>query len=91
MIYSTIAMAHDALMNEFNVTQIQHTAVSKKLKENEEILRAYRNSPSSDLLRAEDIRKFEEKCAKLRTIEYQLSNKESRLADAIFDFNEHKW
>ena len=41
MIYATISAAHDALMNEFNVTQMQLAAVRAKLEEAVETDKAY--------------------------------------------------
>ena len=91
MTYLTIAMAHNALSNELSVCQAQLIAVRKKLNENWTTICACRNDPCSDVLRNFEIQDIEKKCDALRKIEEELANKESRLANAIDDFNKHNW
>lgn len=45
MIYATMSIAHDAMMNEFNMAQKQLAAVNKKLKEAAERDKAFLRDP----------------------------------------------
>ena len=91
MIYSTIAMAHDALMNEFNMTQKQLEAVHRKLEEAVETDKAFLRDVFGDPLLNTEYDNFLKKVRNLRRIETELSTKAQQLADAIADFNEHNW
>lgn len=91
MIYSTISLAHDALMNEFNMTQKQLTAVHRKLEEAVEKDKAYLRDVFGDPMQNVEYENFQKKVRNLRRIEMELSTKAERLADAITDFNEHNW
>lgn len=91
MIYSTIAIAHDALMNEFNMTQKQLEAVHRKMEEAVETDKAFLRDVFGDPLLNAEYENFQKKLMNLRRIETELSTKAQQLADAIADFNEHNW
>ena len=91
MIYSTIAMVHDALMNEFNMTQMQLAAVHRKLEEAVETDKAYLKDVFGEPLLNAEYEIFQKKVRNLRRIETELSAKVQQLTDAIADFDEHKW
>lgn len=91
MTYNTISLAHDALMNEFNVTQKQLEAVHRKCEEAVETDKAYLRDVFGDPLLKSEYENFQKKLMNLRRIETELSAKAQQLADAIADFNEHNW
>ena len=91
MTYPTIAMAHDALMNEFNMTQKQLEAIHRKLEEAVETDKAFLRDVFGDPLLNTEYENFQKKLMNLRRIETELSTKAQQLADAIADFNEHNW
>ena len=91
MIYSTISIAHDALMNAFNMTQTQLTAVHRKLEEAVERDKAFLRDAFGDPMQRVEYENFQKKVRNLRRIEAELSTKAQQLADAIADFNEHNW
>ena len=91
MIYTTISAAHDALMNEFNTTQMQLAAVHRKLEEAVETDKAYLKDVFGEPLLNAEYENFQKQVRNLRRIETKLSAKAQQLADAIADFDEHKW
>ena len=91
MVYTTMSIAHDALMNEFNMTQKQLTAVRRKLEEAVETDKVYLTDVFGDPVQRVEYENFQKKVRNLRRIEMELSTKAERLADAIADFNEHNW
>lgn len=91
MIYTTISMAHDALMNEFNTTQKQLEAVRRKLEEAVETDKAYLRDVFGDPIQRVEYEKFQKKLMNLRRIETELSTKAEQLTNALADFNEHNW
>ena len=91
MIYTTISMAHDALMNEFNVTQMQLAAVHRKLEEAIERDKAFLRDAFGDPMQRVEYENFQKKVRNLRRIETELSTKAQQLADAIADFDKHNW
>ncbi len=91
MTYLTIAMAHDAMMNELNATNMQLSAVRKKLKEFAGADKAYLKDVFGDPIQRTEYENFQKKLMNLRVIETRLSKKAKELADAIDDFNKHNW
>lgn len=91
MTYLTIAMAHDAIMNELNATNMQLSAVRKKLKEFAEADKAYLKDVFGNPIQRTDYENFQKKLMNLRAIEMRLSKKAEELADAVDDFNKHNW
>lgn len=93
MIYTTISMAHDALMNELNVTQMQLAAVRAKLEEATEVDKEYLKDVFGDPVRRVEYENFQKKLMNLHAnaIELGLSKKIEELADAIADFDKHNW
>lgn len=91
MIYTTISTAHDALMNEFNVTQMQLTAVCTKLEEAVETDKAYLRDVFGDPIQQVEYENFQKKLMNLRRIKMGLSKKAEMIADAIADFDKHNW
>ena len=91
MIYATISAAHDALMNEFNVTQIQLAAVRAKLEEAVETDKAYLRDVFGDPIQQVEYKNFQKKLTNLRRIKMELSTKAEMLSDAIADFDKHDW
>ena len=91
MIYATISAAHDALMNEFNITQMQLTAVRAKLEEATEVDKEYLKDVFGDPIQRVEYEKFQKKLTDLRRIKMGLSKKAEMLADAIADFDKHDW
>lgn len=91
MIYTTISMAHDALMNEFNMTQKQLEAVHRKLEEAVERDKAFLRDVFGDPLLNTEYENFQKKVRNLRRIETELFTKAQQLADAIADFDKHNW
>lgn len=91
MIYATMSIAHDAMMNEFNMTQKQLAAVNKKLKEAAERDKAFLRDPFGDPIQQVEYENFQKKVMNLRAIELGLSKKTEELADAIADFDKHDW
>lgn len=59
MFYTTISMAHDALMNEFNVTQMQLTAVHAKLEEAAEVDKEYLKDVFGDPIQRVEYENFQ--------------------------------
>ena len=91
MIYATMSIAHDAMMNEFNMTQKQLAAVNKKLKEAAERDKAFLRGPFGDPMQKTEYEDFQKKVINLRAIKLGLSKKTEELADAIADFDKHDW
>lgn len=91
MIYATISAAHDALMNEFNVTQMQLAAVRAKLEEAVETDKAYLRDVFGDPIQQVEYNNFQKKLTNLRRIKMGLSKKAEILSDAIADFDKHNW
>lgn len=91
MIYATISAAHDALMNEFNVTQMQLTAVCAKLEEAVETDKAYLRDVFGNPMQQVEYENFQKKLMNLHRIKMGLSKKAEMLADAIADFDKHNW
>ncbi len=91
MIYSTISIAHDAMMNEFNMTQMQLLAARAKLEEAVEIDKAYLRDVFGDPIQQVEYDNFKKKLINLHRIEKELSIRSQMLSDAIEDFNEHNW
>ena len=91
MIYATISAAHDALMNEFNVTQMQLAAVRAKLEEAVETDKAYLRDVFGDPIQQVEYKSFQKKLTNLRRIKMGLSTKAEMLSDAIADFDKHDW
>ena len=91
MIYATMSIAHDALMNEFNMTTKQLATVNKKLKEANETDKAYLRDVFGDPVQRVEYENFQKKLMNLRAIELGLSKKAEELADAIEDFDKHNW
>lgn len=91
MIYATMSIAHDAMMNEFNTTQTQLAAVNKKLKEAVERDKAFLRDPFGDPMQNTEYENFQKKVMNLRAIELGLSKKAEELANAIEDFDKHDW
>ena len=91
MIYATISAAHDALMNEFNVTQMQLAAVRAKLEEAVETDKAYLRDVFGDPIQQVEYKNFQKKLTNLRRIKMGLSKKAEMLSDAIADFDKHDW
>lgn len=91
MIYATMSIAHDAMMNEFNATQMQLAAVHRKLEEAVERDKAFLRDAFGDPMQRVEYENFQKKVRNLRRIETELSAKVQQLADAIADFNEHNW
>lgn len=91
MIYSTMSLAHTALMNEFNMTTKQLAAVNKKLKEAAERDKAFLRGPFGDPIQQDEYENFQKNLMNLRAIELGLSKKAEELADAIADFDKHNW
>ncbi len=86
-----MSIAHDAMMNEFNMTQKQLAAVNKKLKEAVERDKAFLRGPFGDPIQQVEYENFQKKLMNLRAIEMGLSKKAEELADAIADFDKHNW
>ena len=91
MTYATMSAAHDALMNEFNATNMQLSAVRKKFKESAEADKVYLKDVFGDPIRRTEYENFQKKLMNLREIETRLSKKAEELADAIDDFKKHNW
>ena len=91
MIYTTISAAHDALMNEFNTTQMQFAAVRSKLEEATEVDKAYLKDVFGDPMQRVEYNNFQKKLTNLRRIKMGLSKKAEMLSDAIADFDKHNW
>ena len=91
MIYSTISLAHDALMNKFNMTQMQLRAARAKLEEATELDKEYLKDSFGDPIRKVEYDNFKKKLINLHRIEKELSIKSQILSNAIGDFNEHNW
>ena len=91
MIYATISAAHDALMNEFNVTQMQLAAVRAKLEEAVETDKAYLKDVFGDPIQQVEYNIFQKKLTNLRRITMGLLKKAEMLSDAIADFDKHNW
>lgn len=91
MTYSTISIAHDALMNRFNATQIQLLAVQAKLEEATEVDQAYLKDVFGDPVQRFEYENFQKKLMKLCQIEKELSIRKQMLANAIEDFDKHNW
>ena len=91
MIYATMSIAHDAMMNEFNITQKQLAAVNRKLKEAAERDKAFLRGPFGDPIPQDKYENFQKRLMKLRAIELGLSQKTEELANAIEDFDKHDW
>ena len=91
MTYTTISAAHGALMNEFNVTQMQLTAVCAKLEEATEVDKAYLKDVFGDPIQRVEYENFQKKLTNLRRIKMGLLKKKHELADAIADFDKHNW
>ena len=91
MTYDTISLAHDTLMDEFNMTQKQLEAVHRKLEEAVKTDKAYLRDVFGEPLLNIEYENFQKKVRNLRRIETELSAKAQQLADAIADFNEHNW
>ena len=91
MIYATMSIAHDAMMNEFNMTQKQLDAVHRKLKEAVERDKAFLRDTFGDPMQKVEYENFQKKVMYLRAIERELSKKAKELADAIEDFDKHNW
>lgn len=91
MTYYTMFLAHAALMNEFNMTQKQLTAVNKKLKEAVERDKAFLRGPFGDPIQQVEYDNFQKKLMNLRAIEMGLSKKTEELANALEDFDKHDW
>ena len=91
MIYATISAAHDALMNEFNVTQMQLAAARAKLEETTEVDKEYLKDVFGDPIQQVEYNNFQKKLTNLRRIKMGLSKKAEMLSDAIADFDNHNW
>ena len=91
MIYATISAAHDALMNEFNTTQMQLVAVCAKLEEATEVDKEYLKDVFGDPIQRVEYENFQKKLMNLRRIKMGLSKKAEMLSDAIADFDKHDW
>lgn len=91
MIYATMSIAHDAMMNEFNMTQKQLAAVHRKLEEAIERDKAFLRDAFGNPMQQVEYENFQKKLMNLRRIETELSTKAQRLADAIADFDNHNW
>lgn len=91
MTYTTISAAHDALMNEFNVTQMQLAAVRAKLEEATEVEKEYLKDVFGDPIQRVEYENFQKKLTNLCRIKKGLSKKAHELSDAIADFDKHNW
>ena len=91
MMYTTISAAHDALMNEFNVTQMQLAAVCTKIEEATEVDKGYLKDVFGDPIQRVEYENFQKKLMNLRRIKMGLSKKAEMLSDAIADFDKHNW
>ena len=91
MIYTTISAAHDALMNEFNVTQMQLAAVCMRLEEAAEVDKAYLKDVFGDPIQRVEYENFQKKLTNLRRIKKKKKKKAEMLSDAIADFDKHNW